>query len=302
MTNADSDLSESPPVRTTRRRIGDEDEGPRSPMVGCVLAERASWQDSSGGRFAVLAEDDTESITNNSPDQCEEEGATDQEFPARRRRRLSITRQEDSEVHEHCMDRAVRGAEALIGTLARRIGAVAIGGPVPSAILRQRWSALNVPIIWGAAGAYTSILFIEWLVSRGFSIHAPVHFHGGQSSVSDSIRIGWIALREVMTAWGVTAPEELSTWLRIQGFLATRHGQHLSVRAQEFIFHEGCVLDARVALLETAFVSIIGARSCKWNSTSEQCGSNCNQKNSNQRHPSRGPTRELGTVGRSGLV
>ena len=114
MTNADSDLSESPPVRIARRRIGDEDAGPRSPMVGCVLAERASWQDSSGGRFAVLAEDDTESITNNSPDQCEEEGATDQEFPARRRRRSSITRQEGSEVHQHCMDRAVRGAEALI--------------------------------------------------------------------------------------------------------------------------------------------------------------------------------------------
>ena len=178
-----------------------------------------------------------------------------------------------------------------------------IGGPIPSAILRQRWSALNVPIIWSAAGACTSIPLIEWLVSRGSSIREPVHFHGGQGSVSDSIRIGWVALREVMTAWGVTAPEELSTWLRNRGFPATRPGQHLSVRAQEFIFHEGCVADARCGIVgDSVRVNHIGARSCKWNSTSEQCGPNCNKKNSNQRHPSRGPTSVLGTVGRSGLV
>ena len=76
-----------------------------------------------------------------------------------------------------------------------------------------------------------------------------------RSSVSDAIRNGW-ALREVMRAWRVTTPEELSGWLRSQGFPATRPGQHLSARAQEFIFHEGGVLDARVALLETAFVLI----------------------------------------------
>ena len=33
-------------------------------------------------------------------------------------------------------------------------------------------------------------------------------------------------------------------------------------------------------------VNHIGARSCNRNSTSEQCGPKCNQKNSNQRHPS----------------
>ena len=44
------------------------------------------------------------------------------------------------------------GSEAFIGTLARRIGA-ADWKSCP-AILRQSWSALNVPIIWGAAGFY----------------------------------------------------------------------------------------------------------------------------------------------------
>ena len=41
--------------------------------------------------------------------------------PARRRRRLRITWQEDV-VHDSCMDRTVRGAEALIHDLAQRIG------------------------------------------------------------------------------------------------------------------------------------------------------------------------------------
>ena len=75
-----------------------------------------------------------------------------------------------------------------------------------------------------------------------------------------------------MRAWRVTTPEELSTWLRNRGFPATRPGQHLSVRVQEFIFHEGCVLDARVAMLETAFVSVTleqgrasGALNKSWN-------------------------------------
>ena len=137
------------------------------------------------------------------------------------------------------MDRTVRGAEALIHNLAQRIGATPVGGLVPLAIQRQRWSLLNVPIVWGAAGVSPSIPLIEWLVSRASSIHAPIQFHGGQSSVSDAIRNGWVALREVMRAWRVTTPEELSGWLRSRGFPATRPGQHLSERAQKFIFHEG---------------------------------------------------------------
>ena len=50
-------------------------------------------------RFAALIEDDTESIVNNSPDECAEEVTTQefpgyQESPSRRRRRLRIMWQE----------------------------------------------------------------------------------------------------------------------------------------------------------------------------------------------------------------
>ena len=39
-------------------------------------------------------------------------------------------------------------------------------------------------------------------------------------------------------------------------FPATRPGHHISARAQEYLLHEGCTEDARVALLETVFVLI----------------------------------------------
>ena len=86
LTIADSDQSESPVVQASRGRRAvredtSEDEGP-----GPILLRR--------GRFAALAEDDTESVDNHS--RAEEEAT--QEIPARRRRRLRILWQEPAEV------------------------------------------------------------------------------------------------------------------------------------------------------------------------------------------------------------
>ena len=55
------------------------------------------------GRFAALAEDDTESVDNHEPDRCAEEVTQEggcQGIPARRRRRLRIFWQEAVEVDE----------------------------------------------------------------------------------------------------------------------------------------------------------------------------------------------------------
>ena len=59
-----------------------------------------------------------------------------------------------------------------------------------------------------------------------------------------------------MRSWGISCTEQLTTWLRSHGFPATRPGHHISARAQEFIIHEACRADARLALLETVFVLI----------------------------------------------
>ena len=87
LTIVDSDLSESPAVQASRgrRRViredSSEDEGP-----GPNLLRR--------GRFAVLADNDTESVDVHS--HAEEEAT--QDVPARRRRRLRILWQEPTEV------------------------------------------------------------------------------------------------------------------------------------------------------------------------------------------------------------
>ena len=193
-------------------------------------------------------------------------------------------------MHEFCRDRAVRRAEALIDNLAQRIGAVPCGGPVPSAIQHQRWSSLNVPLIWGAARASPSIPLIEWLVSRASPIHAPVQFHGGLGSVSDSVRHHWSAVREVMIAW---------LWNR--GFSATRPGQHLFARAHDFKFPDGCVLDARVALLETAFVLITLEQGRNGIPPVGDVGRSAPRRTTRSIPPVV-PTRKLGTIGRGGLV
>jgi hypothetical protein len=49
--------------------------------------------------------------------------------------------------------REVMEAANVLHNLADRIGHVPVEGDVPRAVLRQRWSALNVPLMWAAAGA-----------------------------------------------------------------------------------------------------------------------------------------------------
>ena len=63
-----------------------------------------------------------------------------------------------------------------------------------------------------------------------------------------------------MRSWGITYQEDLSQWLRRQGFPIVRPGHRLSAEAQEHILNVGVAADARVALLEAVFVLITVAR------------------------------------------
>ena len=150
----------------------------------------------------------------------------------------------------------VRNAATLIGVLATRVGAIPHGNVLPGAIRRQRWSALNVPLIWGAASHAESCPVFEWLISVTSAVNEPVHFYGGETTASGAVRIGWDALREAMRSWGVNSEAELSDWLGRNGFPATQPGHHIVARAQEHILTAGCRVDARVGLLESAFVTL----------------------------------------------
>ena len=110
-------------------------------------------------------------------------------------------------------DPSVRAAEALVNSLVQRIGPVLPGGVVPRALRQQRWSPMNVPLMWGAASDRES--------DTGSRIQQPVSFHGGECSASEAVRLGFSSLRNVIRGWGIECPEDLLPWLRQHGFPVT---------------------------------------------------------------------------------
>ena len=48
--------------------------------------------------------------------------------------------------------------------LATRIGPQVEGAPIPSAVGQQRWSLMNMPIMWAAAGQEQNTQVVNWFV------------------------------------------------------------------------------------------------------------------------------------------
>ena len=154
--------------------------------------------------------------------------------------------------------RDVRAASQLVEALARRVGCIPDGAPLPRAIQQQRWSPFNVPLMWSAAGtSATTPLWNGWMVgaSRGLTIPA-VEFHEGSMEPDAAVVVGWTALREVFRGWSIMAAEDLTTRLCQEGFPRCAVGNHISARAQEHILRQACEVDARVAWLEVMYVLI----------------------------------------------
>ena len=166
-------------------------------------------------------------------------------------RRLMLVWDRDQDVPPE-----VRNAVNLIRTLATRVGAVPHGGVIPGTIRRQRWSPLNVPLMWGAARQEETCPLVEWLISVTSVMAEPMHFFGSDMAPSAAVRVGWTALRAVLRSWCIGSEAELSTWLGNHGFPATRPGNHITARAPEHILTTACGEDARVALLESVFVAL----------------------------------------------
>ena len=136
----------------------------------------------------------------------------------------------------------------------RRVGAVPRGGQLPRVLRQQRWSPLNVPLMWAAAGQRATIPVLDWLIKASHRVTDPVEFHGGSEVANAAVRIGWNALRETMRSWGITDSEGLSNWLTVRGFPRSPPGSRIAAKAQELILHEASATDARVSLLETVYV------------------------------------------------
>ena len=97
---------------------------------------------------------------------------------------------------------------------------------------------------------------VDWLV-HCLSGAPRVSFRDGAMAAGEAVHTGWSSLRNVFRMWYITSREEFRLWLQGQGFVGPLPGQHISARAPEFILTEACRADARVALLEVAFVGAI---------------------------------------------
>ena len=128
--------------------------------------------------------------------------------------------------------------KGLFRTLAARIGSVPAGSEIPRAVRSLLWSPINVPLIWSASGSADSTPALDWLITAAGRIVDPINLYEGRMPMRDAARTGWLALRQVLRAWYIEEPDHLTGWLRTQCFPGTNPGNHISARAQEFIFGE----------------------------------------------------------------
>ena len=107
--------------------------------------------------------------------------------------------------------------------------------------------------MWAAAGHEASSPVLDWLARNG----GRLEFREATVDVQEAVFDGWRALRSVFRLWSIHDWEDLTVWLRSQGFPGTQHGNHISARAQEHIIAEACRIDAWVALLEASYVAVV---------------------------------------------
>ena len=134
--------------------------------------------------------------------------------------------------------RDVISAANLVHDLARRVGRVQPGDGIPPAIQRQKWSPLNVPLIWAAASSNDGCSVLRRRQTKIGSVAGTLHFEDVEYAGGQAVLLGWTALRDAMRSWGVRTPEDLAARLRDAGFHSVRAGQHFSGRAQEHVLQQ----------------------------------------------------------------
>ena len=90
--------------------------------------------------------------------------------------------------------------------LARRAGVVPREGEVPRVIRQQRWSPLNVPLLWSAAGVEETSPVLDWLASVAGTMHQDVEFHEGVVNFVDAVRVGFCSSEDSYEVLGNIHP------------------------------------------------------------------------------------------------
>ena len=84
------------------------------------------------------------------------------------------------------LHRQARAAQILIQELSRRVGSVPGGTSIPRIVWEQRWSPLNVPLMWAAAQE-PSTPVLDWLIATIANFPA-INFNGGLVEAGEAAR------------------------------------------------------------------------------------------------------------------
>ena len=99
-------------------------------------------------------------------------------------------------------------AEQLAHDWTSKIASIPIGAEIPTTVRQQRWSPLNVPLIWGTNTAETNPV-MDWLVATTIPIEMPLEFN--ERSILQDMKFS----------------EKTDAWLRES---RTRHASPLGVQ------------------------------------------------------------------------
>ena len=88
------------------------------------------------------------------------------------------------------MHRDARAVQGFFNDLARRVGSVPREAQLLRAIQRQRWSPVNVPLLWGAASVEDTVPVLDWLVAGATAMDEATNFHDQSSGRSEN-RMGF---------------------------------------------------------------------------------------------------------------
>ena len=181
----------------------------------------------------------------------------DLDVPDSHEERVARVRHRMQNEHRTCaQQRLVRDFEEFFTSVVRRVVPTdADAGEIPRALRRQRWSVLNVPLMWAAACGDDQSAVLQWLMAKSEHL-PPLMFDGEAMSCAEAVRISWEVLRNAMQSWNITSREGLSEWIRKQGFPRPRWGAHFSGRVQERILNLAIARDIRGAVLESLYVHI----------------------------------------------
>ena len=155
-------------------------------------------------------------------------------------------------------DDATRNAALMLTSLAGRAAeSPSDTRDIPQCIRRQRWSDLNVPLMWSAASECSTVPpVLDWVTHVTVNAAQIQAHEGAPIAIGDALRQGWTQLRSCFRAWGIRTEEDLIQWIGRNWNHRVEAGQHLHSNVQEHILNAAVEHDGAVVNLEIAYVAV----------------------------------------------